>query len=201
MKKSTGTVSVALALITLLSSCGGGGGDGASADATIYGTCGNTPNYLSELGDYSRWRKFPIKVGLDLTNAPGFSDPNVAAIYLRALQSGANAWSTAGNGIGAFTFVTGREADIIIEFDLALGTSGQLGLTFARWDSSLYLTGPTRVYLSAAYFSSVLANAPRANFESRLKEIVQHEMGHALFTSGPNGGRTQGNPPKLRCLC
>lgn len=191
MTSKTIATALAVACSALVASCGGGGGDGNS-DVTIYGTCGNTPNYRSELGEFSRWKRFPITVGLDFSAAPSFSDPNIASIYLRALQAGASGWNV-GNGIGGFSFVVGRNADIVIEFDPNFGASQLLGLTVSQYNGS-YKTGLTRIYLNAVYFRDVLANAPLANFERRLQEIVQHEMGHALFSSSASGGSgTQGH--------
>lgn len=127
-----------------------------------------------------------MTVGLDLSAAPRFNDPNIAAIYLRAVQAGVSGWNV-GGGIGVFNFVVGRDADIVIDFVTGTGTSGQLGWTFKQWDGA-YATKGTRINLSADYFSAVLANAPLQNFENRLQEIVQHEAGHALFAGSADGG-------------
>lgn len=173
-----------VASAVLLAACGGGSEESAAdADVVIYGSCGNTPNYLSSVGG-TRWKRFPLTVGIDLSSAPRVNEGNNAEIYLRAIQAGAKAWAV-GNGIGEVNIVAGRDADIAIYFDGSL-PNGTLGTAFA-WPLGQYQKKGVVIVLNTLSFSNL---SETIVFESTIRQVVLHEMGHALFSLGANGGHS-----------
>ncbi len=168
-----------------LAACGGGAEkeSSANADVVIYGACGNTPNYFSSIR-HTRWARFPLTIGIDLTNAPRLNEGRNAEIYLRAIQAGARGWAI-GGGIGEVGFVLGREADIVIEFSTALPPN-VLGQAFT-WPLGQYQRKGVIVALNWQSFSNL---ATTVVFESAVRQVVLHEIGHALFAVGGNGGHS-----------
>lgn len=181
------------AFAALLSSCGGGDERPAEdSDVVIYGSCGNTPHYLSAVGG-TRWKKFPITVGIDLTSAPRANQGNNAAIYLRAIQAGASGWGV-GNGIGVVNFVAGRDADIAIYFDSSL-PEGRFGEAIA-WPASLskYQKKGVIIRLNTNVFFNL---SQTVVFEESVRQTVLHEIGHALFSFPNNDGHSPSNGDRM----
>jgi hypothetical protein len=109
------------------------------------------------------------------------------------------AWTAAGNGIGAVTFVASPlEADITLQFGSAAdairavgGTPGfgVAGVTIYKREGNLptsYITRGTKIVLDTQWFTIVYNNGGSGslNYEQFVHHIVQHEMGHALFSNG-----------------
>lgn len=188
MKKYVATAAVAFASVFLMSACGGGDDSSASSspppasDVVIYASCGNFPIYGSNDVFLTRWKRFPVKVGVDLSSAPRFNEGNNAAIYNRAIQAGATAWAVAGNGIGLVEFVPLAQADLVVSF--ASLQPGLLGVAYGWNPGRTYNEKGTRIDLNIEAWSNL---ATTVFFEEQLKQTMTHEMGHALFARGHSG--------------
>lgn len=168
-----------------IASCGGGGdGDKNNNNpdnAILYSNCGNSPNYAAELGSFRmlRWKQFPLTVAIDLTNAPRVSEGNNRQVYTSLIQAAASSWDV-GGGIGAVSFVTSGNADIVIRFNnIAPGLGGITNYQVMR----PYISGVT-IDLSVYFIETYLARGgagPGSEFQQQLRGITAHEMGHALF--------------------
>lgn len=173
----------------LVASCGGGSNSDSGVvqqlnpdDARLYVACGNTPNYAQELGSFRmiRWKQFPVTVAIDLTSAPNVNVGDNRQAYIKEIQAGALKWTAAGNGIGAVNFIDSADADIVIRFTNGL-SNGVLGQTLWNGPRPYILKG-TSINLSVQAFS-IYVGLGSAFFLETLRQVVAHEMGHALFTT------------------
>lgn len=183
MKLSAAQSVCILSCTTLFSACGGGGDENQSAasnaDVAIYGTCGNAPNYYASIS-HVRWKRFPLTVAIDLSAAPRLNEGNNASTYLREIQFGAAGWAQS-NGLGLVSFVSGRDADIIIQFvgNLPINILGQTNV----WPTPTeYQKKGVLISLNSQAFSNL---ATTVVFAEALRGVTLHEMGHALFAAGP----------------
>jgi predicted Zn-dependent protease len=173
----------------LIASCGDRSDDSqqSKSDVPLYANCGNTPNYAAELGSFRmlRWKQFPLTATIDLTSAPSVGVGENRQVYTRAIQEGASKWAI-GNGIGAVAFVNSADADIVIRFvdTLSIGTLGEV-----TWNGPRpYILKGTTINLSIRAFSIFLSEGT-PSLESRLRQVMTHEMGHALFSGAHSGDR------------
>ncbi|MFZ6657764.1 hypothetical protein [Undibacterium sp. TJN19] len=182
MKHSTLRICSFVFLLGALASCGGGSNSEKSSqvipsDVTIYGSCGNTPNYKNEIL-ISRWKRFPITLYVDLSNAPGVDIGNNRSIYRNAILYSANNWSSAGNGIGAIILVSTPDADIVVRFG-STPTADSFGSTSVVFDGN-YKKKAT-INLNLQKFSTL---SQTIYLDYWLKITTTHEMGHVLMAYG-----------------
>lgn len=175
-----GLNSASIVLLFFLASCGGGEDSQVPAvvEAQIvnYGSCGNTPNYLSESGGAKRWRGFPLTVAIDVSQAPGATTSSgTVELFQRAVRDGAAGWAQA-NGLGSVIFIDGKNADISIEF-------GKLPNPLSLGQAEAASTG---LYRSSAKIT--INNSPNlyqfGDTEQFVRHVTLHEIGHAFFLPG-----------------
>lgn len=167
-----------IAFVASLASCGGGSDDD---DAVNYGMCGNSPNYMQSRTANTRWKKFPVTVAIDLSAAPGASTQEINAIYQRGIRAGGSRWAGSGQGaLGEVTYVSGANADIVVRFGTTTGPT-VAGDATVKYKNNGYIESAT-ITLSNRIFSTYL-QAPQT-LEEEVREVMQHEMGHALFMIG-----------------